>query len=63
MRWLLIVLFVSLGGLLLAAAGVALHIRLQRAKLRRKPAAGDGTTPTPDSPLGPVEETEIEPEN
>jgi hypothetical protein len=34
MRWLIIALLVSLGGLLLAAAGMARHILLQRAKLR-----------------------------
>ena len=33
MRWLLIALFVSVGGLLLAAAGVMRHIRLHRRKL------------------------------
>jgi len=34
MQWLLIALLVSLSALLLAAAGVARHIRLQRARLR-----------------------------
>jgi hypothetical protein len=34
MHWLVIALLVSLGALLLAAGGVARHIRLQRAKLR-----------------------------
>jgi hypothetical protein len=34
MRWLMIGLFVSLGALLLAAAGVARHVWLQRKKLR-----------------------------
>ncbi|MGA9060171.1 MAG: hypothetical protein WB341_00760 [Terracidiphilus sp.] len=32
MRWLMIVLLVSLGALLFAAAGLARHIWLQRAK-------------------------------
>jgi hypothetical protein len=41
MRWLLIGLLVSLGALLLVAAGVARHIWLQRAKLRHKPPVGD----------------------
>jgi hypothetical protein len=35
MRWLIIALLVSLGALLLAAAGTARHILLHRAKLRR----------------------------
>jgi hypothetical protein len=39
MRWLLIGLLVSLGALLFAAAGVARHIWVQRAKLRHPPAA------------------------
>ncbi len=34
MRWLIIVLLVSLGALLFAAAGVARHIWLQRTKPR-----------------------------
>ena len=37
MRWLLVVLLVSLGALLAAAAGVARHIWLQRAKLPSDP--------------------------
>lgn len=39
MRLLLIALLVSLGALLIAAAGMARHIWLQRAKLRREPLA------------------------
>jgi hypothetical protein len=39
MRWLMIGLLVSLGALLLAAAGVARHIWTQRSKLRRKPVS------------------------
>jgi hypothetical protein len=39
MRWLLISFLISLGALLIAAAGMARHIWLQRAKLRRMPAA------------------------
>jgi len=35
MRWLLIALLVSVGGLLLAAAGVIRHIRMHRKKLQR----------------------------
>jgi len=41
MRWLMIGLLVSLGALLLAAAGLARHVRLQRAAVRREPATPD----------------------
>ncbi len=41
MRWLIIVLLVSLLALLLAAAGVACHICFQRARLRRNLLVGD----------------------
>lgn len=37
MRWLIISLLVSLGALLIAAAGMARHIWRQRAKLRSNP--------------------------
>jgi hypothetical protein len=37
MRWLMIGLLVSLGALLLAAAGVARHVWLQRSRLAAKP--------------------------
>jgi hypothetical protein len=40
MRWLLIVLLVSLVGLLVAALGLARHIVMQRARSRSKPSAG-----------------------
>lgn len=40
MRWMMIVFLVSLAALLLAAAGVARHIWLQRARLRGNPGAG-----------------------
>jgi hypothetical protein len=39
MRWLLIALFVSLAALLMAVAGVALHIWRQRARLHSKSPA------------------------
>ena len=49
MRWLMIGFLVSLGALLLAAAGVARHIWLHRAKLHR------------DLPiLDPAEESDLE---
>jgi hypothetical protein len=38
MRWLMISFIVSLGALLIAAAGMARHIWLQRAKLRSSPS-------------------------
>ncbi|MGA7341058.1 MAG: hypothetical protein WBE72_07780 [Terracidiphilus sp.] len=44
-------LLVSLGALLLAAAGVARHIRLHRTRLRREPLS-----------LDPARETDLEPE-
>jgi hypothetical protein len=40
MRWLFIVLLISVAALLVAASGTALHIRIQRARIRSKPAAG-----------------------
>jgi hypothetical protein len=56
MRWLIIALLVSLGALLFAAAGMARHIWVQRAKLRRKPPAGAGHA------VGVREETDLESE-
>jgi hypothetical protein len=41
MRWLIIALLVSVGGLLLAAAGVARHVLMQRRKLKQKPFESD----------------------
>jgi hypothetical protein len=58
MRWLLIALLVSLFALLIAAAGVARHVWLQRARIRSKPDAGAG--PDLDSAPGPAEETDVE---
>lgn len=40
MRWLMIALLASLAALLLAVAGVARHIWLQRSQLRSDPGAG-----------------------
>jgi uncharacterized iron-regulated membrane protein len=56
MRWLLLVLLVSLAALLIAAAGVAHYIWAQRRRSRHKPSAGAGAAP--DS----AEETDIETE-
>lgn len=50
MRWLLIVLLISLGALLFAAAGVARHIWLQRTKTSR------GLNPAVETP----EESDLE---
>ncbi len=58
MRWLLIALLVSLAALLIAAAGMTLHIWVQRARLRSKPMAGTGKEL--DSPPGDTEETDVE---
>jgi hypothetical protein len=43
MRWLMILLLVSLVGLLIAAAGVARHIWLHARKLRLEPPSDTGT--------------------
>jgi hypothetical protein len=59
MRWLIIAFLVSLLALLLAAAGVARHIMLQRANLRRKPVAS--IEPPHDPALDSAEETDQEP--
>jgi hypothetical protein len=63
MRWLMIALLVSLGGLLLAAAGLARHVWLQRARLHSNPDAGPLSRKTPSAAFDPVEEAdhEIEP--
>ncbi|MGD0801971.1 MAG: hypothetical protein ABR906_11705 [Terracidiphilus sp.] len=45
MRWLLIALLVSLVALLIAAAGGARYIWMQRARRRSKPSAGAIATP------------------
>jgi len=56
MRWLLLVLLVSLAAMLIAAFGGALHIWIQRRRSRSKPSAGTGTA------SGPAEETDTETE-
>jgi hypothetical protein len=60
MRWLLIVLLVSLAALLIAGAGMALHVWLRRGKIRPEPAvsAGEGF----DAASGPTEEVDVETE-
>ena len=52
MRWLMIALLVSLGALLLAAAGVARHVWVQRSLLKEQTATAEL-----------AEETEVEPES
>jgi hypothetical protein len=58
MRWLLIALLVSLAALLIAAAGMTIHIWVQRARLRTKPSHGAGELP--DSTSGTAEENDVE---
>ena len=58
MRWLMIVLLVSLVALLMAAAGLARHIWVQHERIRSKPAAGAGEAPGSDP--GPAEKTGVD---
>jgi uncharacterized iron-regulated membrane protein len=60
MRWLLIALLVSLAALLIAAAGMTLHIWVQRARFRSKPSAGAGRQHDPSRST--AEETDVETE-
>lgn len=53
MRWLMIGLLVSLGALLLAAAGVARHIWLQRSQL-----SGEALVST-SKPADPADEADL----
>lgn len=53
MRWLIIGFLVSLGALLLAAAGVARHIRLQRSRQVHKQPHNDHVV---------IDETDLESE-
>jgi hypothetical protein len=59
MRWLMMVLIVSLIGLLIAAAALARHIWLQHARTRPLPEAGSGKAPGTDPAEGTDVETEI----
>jgi hypothetical protein len=56
MRWLIIALLVSLGGLLLAAVGVFRHVRLHRKGLKEKQLQSDVAV------VGAPEESETESE-
>ncbi|HMG84354.1 MAG TPA: hypothetical protein VK574_01345 [Terracidiphilus sp.] len=49
MRWLIIALLVSVAGLLAAAAGMARHIRRQRARLKRPSSQGDAAAGTAEA--------------
>jgi len=60
MRWLMIGLLASLAAMLLAVAGVARHIRLDRARLRSNPEAGAIPDAHPKPMLDPAEETDRE---
>lgn len=63
MRWMMIALLVSLAALLVAAAGVARHIWLQRSRLHSNPNAGPVLNLAGPPVFDPVEEvdSEIEP--
>jgi len=56
----MIALLVSLAALLLAAAGVARHIWLQRARLRGNPGAGPVLNKASNAAADPVEEIDQE---
>ena len=51
MRWLFIVFFVSLGALLVAAAGAARHVWLHRAKPGNRPSGAIERVDEPDLEL------------
>jgi len=53
MRWLLIVFLVSLGALLIAAAGAARHVWRHRAKPGNRPSAAVEEAEEPDLELKP----------
>jgi hypothetical protein len=57
MFWLMIVLLASLVALLLAAAGVARHIWVQRAQL--SPGASVSASPAQEPNLDPADETDL----
>jgi hypothetical protein len=60
MRWLMIALLASLAALLLAAAGVARHIWLQRARHRSKSDTGPVPGPAAGAAFDPAEEIDHE---
>jgi hypothetical protein len=60
MRWLMIAFLVSLAALLVAAAGVARHIWLHRARLQSNPDAGTDSVPIGGSKAGRDSDEEID---
>ena len=64
MRWMMLAFLVSLAALLLAAAGVARHIWLQRSRLNSNPNAGPsaglGLNKTRGASFDPLEEIDQE---
>jgi hypothetical protein len=60
MRWMMIAFLVSLAALLLAAAGLARHIWLQRARLRSNPGAAPAADKARNAAFDPVEEIDHE---
>jgi hypothetical protein len=60
MRWLMIALLVSVVAMLVAVAGLARHIWLQRAQLRGKPGPATNEHPVANTAVDSVEE--IDPE-
>jgi hypothetical protein len=63
MRWLMIALLVSLVALLLAAAGVARHIWLQRSRLHSNPEAGPRRAHAANPAFAKVEDIDQETES
>ena len=60
MLWLMIALLVSVAAMLVAVAGLARHIWLQRAQLGGKPGARTGGGPKDHATVDPVEEIDHE---
>jgi hypothetical protein len=60
MRWLMIGLLVSLAAMLVAVAGVARHIRLERARLQSNPDAGSVRDAASSAVFSPAEEIDRE---
>jgi len=65
MRWLMILLLVSLVAMLVAAAGVARHVWQQHKKLREEPSADTGTAvfPVPSQLPGKVKRSTMKSKN
>ena len=60
MRWMMIAFLVSIAALVLAAAGVARHIWLQRARLHSNPDAGPVQKRPSGKVVDPVDEIDQE---